>query len=133
MNVVEFKIRLHHPSASHKILTRWFQIFYMELIGEDDVYHVKFSIEQIEKTKVIIVNIYFQTPMVFEEMVEFMNYFTEFEKASIYTIYNSPVNVELLDDKIFYNKELFYLQDLTIRNSKTKERLSELKHSWNQV
>jgi hypothetical protein len=133
MNQVELKLRLHHPSASHKILTRWFRIFYLELIGEDDVYNLKFSIETIENTKAILVKVEFQTPIIFEEFIEFINYFVEFESANIYTIYNTQVNIELFEDKVMYNKEVFYLQDLVLRNSKTKERLSELKHSWNQL
>jgi hypothetical protein len=80
-----------------------------------------------------MVNIEFQTPMVFEEFIEFINYFIEFENANIYTIYNTPVNIELSEDRINYNKEPFYLQDLTLRSSQTKERLSELKYSWNQL
>ncbi len=133
MNQVELKLRLHHPSASRKILTRWFRIFYLELIGEDDVYNLTFSIEHIEKTKAIFVKVEFQTPMIFEDFIEFMNYFVEFESANIYTIYDSQVNIELHEDKVMYNKEVFYLQDLALRNSKIKERISELKYSWNQL
>ena len=137
MNQVEFTLRLHHPKATPAILDKWFRIFHTELIGEDDVYNFKHSYNNIfidpkSKSCVIHIKIEFQTPMVFEEFIEFMNYFIEFEKANIYTVYNTPVNIELFEDKILYNKEVFYLQDLTIRNSKTKERLSELKHSWNQ-
>jgi hypothetical protein len=132
MNCIDFILRLHHPIASHNILIQWFRIFHQELLGEDDIYQIKISPEPVEKSKVVLIKIEFRTPMIFEEMIEFINYFIEFESSKIFTLYNQPVNIELYEDKISYNKELFYLQDLTIRNSRIKERLSELKLSWNQ-
>jgi hypothetical protein len=133
MNHIEFKLRLHHPSATPKILNRWFRIFYLDLIGDDDIYNIKYSCEKIENSKVIFIKLEFQTPMIFEEFIEFMQFFIEFESAEIYTIYNVPVSIELSEDRVSYNKEVFYLQDLTIRNSRMNERLSELKFSWNQI
>lgn len=136
MNHIDLTLRLHHPNATPKILSKWFRIFYNELLGEDDVYNIKYNYNNITSNNsscIIHVNIEFNTPMVFEEFIEFINYFVEFDNANVYTIYNRPVNIELLEDKIVYNKEVFYLQDLCIRNSKTKERLSELKYSWNQI
>ena len=136
MNHIDISLRLHHPKATSKILSKWFRIFYNELFADDDVYNINYNFNQISSNAcscIIHVNIEFNTPMIFEEFIEFINYFVEFENANVYTIYNIPVNIELLEDKISYNKEVFYLQDLCIRNSKTKERLSELKYSWNQI
>jgi hypothetical protein len=136
MNHIELTLRLHHPNANPNILNKWFCLFYNELLGEDDVYNIKYTYDKISTKSnacIIHINIDFNTPMIFEEFIEFINYFVEFENANVYTIYNTPVNIELLDDKVTYNKEPFYLQDLVMRNSKTKERLSELKHSWNQI
>jgi hypothetical protein len=136
MNHVEFTLRLHHPNATPIILDKWFRIFHSELIGEDDVYNIKHSVLETtikSKSCILLIKIEFNTPMCFEEFIEFINYFTEFENARIYTIYNIPVNIELFEDKVIYNKEVFYLQDLVMRNSRLNERLSELKYSWNQL
>jgi len=134
MNHIQFTLKLHHPTATPKILDKWFRIFHTELLGEDDIYHIQYSYQKLDTSRscVVHVNLDFDTPMVFEELIEFMHYFIEFENANVYTIYNVPVNIELFEDKVVYNKEVFYLQDLTLRNSKTKERLSELKRLWNQ-
>lgn len=136
MNHVEFKLRLHHPIAKSNILDKWFRVFYVDLVGEDDVYNIKYSYNHVNydknKASIIHVTILFDTPMLFEELVEFMNYFTDFDNANVYTLYNIPVNIDLLDDMFIYNKEVFYLQDLTVRNSRINERLSELKHKWDQ-
>ncbi len=136
MNHVEFKLRLHHPIATPKILDRWFRLFYTDLIGDDDVYNIKYSYDKINNTKnkscIIHVTINFDTPMDFETFIEFINYFIEFDNAKIYTLYNTQVNIELFEDTVIYNKEVFQLQDLCVRNSRMNERLSELKHIWNK-
>ena len=137
MNNIGFKLRLYHPNASATILDKWFRIFYVDLVGDDDVYNIKYSYEHLknEKTKacVLFINIEFNSPMNFDDFIEFIDCFIEFKNAEIYTLYNTPVQIELTDDKVIYNKEEFYLQDLSIINSKMKERLSELKHKWGQV
>jgi hypothetical protein len=135
MNHVEFNLRLHHPIATANILDKWFRILYNDLVEDDDVYNIKYSYQKLKhnKTTVIIVTVCFDTPMIFEELIEFMNYFIEFDNANIYTLYKVPVSIELYEDKIIYNKEVFHLQDLTIRTSRMSERLSELKYKWNQL
>lgn len=132
MNQVEFKLRLYHPKATSRILDKWFRIFYNDLVGDDDVYNISYSYEK-PKTTILFVMIQFNTPMVFDDFIEFINSFIEFENADVYTIYNHPVSIELVDDKVIYNKEEFYLQNLCVRNSQTKERLNELKLKWGQL
>lgn len=137
MNHIGFKLRLYHTNATASILDKWFRIFYSDLVGDDDVYNIKYSYEPLKNEKnkscIIFINIEFNSPMNFDDFIEFINFFIEFKHAEVYTIYNTPVQIELIDDRVIYNKEEFYLQDLCIINSRTKERLSELKNKWGQV
>lgn len=137
MNHVKFKLRLHHSCSPVKVLSKWFRILFIDLEEDDDVYNIKQSYETISekekgKSSILFVNVEFNTPMKLEDFIEFISFYTEFENASIYTLYTVPVNIELVNDSFLYNKEIFYLQDLVFRDQKTKERLSELKYSWGQ-
>jgi hypothetical protein len=135
-NKVEITIRLHHPDANEYILDRWFKVFYIDLLNDDDIYKMNYNYKKINSRPnscILLVNIVFYTPMNFEEIIEYIHCLIEFKNTEIYTIRKNIVSIELYNDEIKYNNESFFLQDLTIRNSKTNERLSELKVSWNQT
>ena len=137
MNHVEIILRLYHCDASPKILEKWFRVYFVDLMQEDEIYYPRcnYSCNNDTKSKscVLFVKLFFDTPLPFEELIEYINLLVEFDNSKIYTIRKNEVSLELFEDKVIYNKEEFYLNDLTIRDSRTHERLNKLKHTWNQI
>jgi hypothetical protein len=113
-NILEFNIIFYHPIATNEIIRRWIDLF-IPYKGKYENNCLYYRLD---------------TSMNFEECVSFLYSFTEFKNTTIYTLYTTPITLDLLNDTFIYNNESFYLQDLNIRNENTIDRINKLKEIW---